>query len=414
MSSALKDNRRELSICAVIATRNESHYLKILLPILAQQKIDVVVIDNESTDNSHDLYSDFKDKPIIAVENLPFRGYSLPLQLEIKKSIYNKLDHDWFIHHDSDEIMEHRNRGGLRDAIEEADRNGYNALNFEEFVFLPEPDEDYLDRNYYLEMQRYYFFEPSTNRLNRAWKNGCGLENGASGGHLLSGDTLRLDPTDHILRHYIVISQDYARQKYLNRTYDRKATARGWHGNKLNFTKENLTLPDRSEFLFQLDQYDSKTFCRDMPAVKHFWQWPSNIDFKNNSFFWKHTFDKYVKYWKMYYVISKSGLFDSEYYLRNNLEVARSGVNPLRHYLKWGWQQGKNPNPYFDTEWYRRMYSLAAESEYNPLYHYICYGWKYGFNPSPRFSVVEYLEEQPELDEVKSEPLCHFLQNQES
>jgi hypothetical protein len=265
----LKDRRRELSICAVMAARNESHYLKILLPILAQQHIDVVIIDNESSDNSHDVYSDCKDKPVIAVESLPYRGYSLPSLLDVKKSIYTKLDHDWFIHHDPDEIMEHRIRGGLRDAIEEADRNGYNALNFEEFTFLPEPDKDYFGTNYYVEMLRYYFFQPGTNRLNRAWKNECGLHYGMSGGHHLSGDALRIDPTNHILRHYIVKSQNHARQKYLNRSYDRRATAQCWHINKLNFTKKNLTLPASSQFLFQLDRYDSKVFCRDIPAVTH-------------------------------------------------------------------------------------------------------------------------------------------------
>jgi hypothetical protein len=156
--------------------------------------------------------------------------------------------------------------------------------------------------------------------------------------------------------------------------------------------------------------------------VKHYWQWPSNTDLNANTFPWKHklakfkeyqeVYSKFFKYWKMYHVIAKSGLFDHEYYLRNNLEVARSSINPLRHYLKWGWQQGKNPNPYFDTEWYRQRYSLAAESEYNPLYHYICYGWKFGFDPSPRFSVLEYLDGRPELNKADSEPLSHFLQNQ--
>lgn len=35
-----------ISICAVIAVRNESPYLKVLLPLLAKQGIDVAIIDN--------------------------------------------------------------------------------------------------------------------------------------------------------------------------------------------------------------------------------------------------------------------------------------------------------------------------------------------------------------------------------
>ena len=41
-----------LSICAVIAARNEVPYLRILLPRLHQQNIDVYIVDNESGEES--------------------------------------------------------------------------------------------------------------------------------------------------------------------------------------------------------------------------------------------------------------------------------------------------------------------------------------------------------------------------
>ena len=87
--------------------------------------------------------------------------------------------------------MEHHKSGlTLCDAIHEADEAGYNVLNFDEFVFLPEPHSDYSNTDYYTELLRYYFFEPKKNRLNRAWKRTSQLYYKASGGHRLQGSIL--------------------------------------------------------------------------------------------------------------------------------------------------------------------------------------------------------------------------------
>jgi glycosyltransferase involved in cell wall biosynthesis len=271
----MSPKEERLSICAIIAARNELHYLNILLPLLAEQRIDVIIVDNESTDGSSELYSGLMGKPIITVETLPYRGsFSLSEQLSAKQELCKTINHDWVIHHDADEIMEHHKPGlTLRDAIQEADRAGYNILNFEEFVFLPEPNSNYFNRNYYAELLRYYFFEPKKNRLNRAWKRSSQLSNTTTGGHILKGSYLSVAPTNHILRHYIALSGHHAKEKYLGRDFDPKELAKRWHNNRLNFTKKNLLLPDKNAFLFRLNRYDSKDFCRTKPANKHFWQW---------------------------------------------------------------------------------------------------------------------------------------------
>jgi hypothetical protein len=267
--------RNGLSICAIIAARNELHYLNILLPLLAEQRIDVAIIDNESTDGSSDLYAGYLGKPIIMVETIPYGGYfSLSRQLEKKQELLEKIDYDWIIHQDADEIMEHDKPGStLRDAIQEADEEGYNILNFDEFTFVPEPGFDYSRRNYYTGLLRYYFFEPRKNRLNRAWKRASRLSNIASGGHILCGDAPSISPINHILRHYIVLGERHAEEKYLARNFDELDLRKGWHGNRLQFTKNNLRLPEKSSFLFRLSRHDSKDFCRTNPTSKHFWEW---------------------------------------------------------------------------------------------------------------------------------------------
>ncbi len=267
--------KEKLTICAIVAVRNENQYLKVLLPHLAQQDIDVVIIDNESTDDSQQLYSKFSGKPVIHVESLPYRGFfSLSAQLSIKKQLYDSLKHDWIVHHDADEILEHcKPEMTLRDAIREADTGGFNAINFEEFVFIPEPGTDYNCRNYYTDLLRYYFFEPKKNRLNRAWKRTAQFSNHLSGGHTLVGDNLIVAPENHILRHYMILSQDHAKEKYLNRCFDILDIVGGWHKKRLRIYENNMLLPDLSDSIFHLKDHSSKDFCKSNPVSNHFWMW---------------------------------------------------------------------------------------------------------------------------------------------
>jgi glycosyltransferase involved in cell wall biosynthesis len=263
-----------LSICAVMAVRNEAPYLRVLLPLLASQQIEVAILDNGSNDESREICLSHWNDPVIMIKQIPYRGFfSLSDQLDAKQRLYDQIRHDWVIHHDADELFEHFSPGlTLRDAIREADEYGSNVLNFDEFVFLPEMGRDYFTSNYYKEITGYYYFLPERNRLNRAWKRAA-VDTMSAGGHRLSGDQLSIYPINHILRHYIVLGYEHARQKYLNRKFDDRDLEHGWHANRLNFTEGKLTLPESSRFLFRLDSYKSKAFCRDQPASRHYWDW---------------------------------------------------------------------------------------------------------------------------------------------
>jgi glycosyltransferase involved in cell wall biosynthesis/peptidoglycan/xylan/chitin deacetylase (PgdA/CDA1 family)/SAM-dependent methyltransferase len=45
-------------------------------------------------------------------------------------------------------------------------------------------------------------------------------------------------------------------------------------------------------------------------------------------------------------------LFDAEWYLARNPDVAANGQDPLEHYLAHGVAERRDPNPFFDTSWY--------------------------------------------------------------
>jgi len=104
-------------------------------------------------------------------------------------------------------------------------------------------------------------------------------------------------------------------------------------------------------------------------------------------------------------------LFDTSFYLEQNPNIAESGMNPLLHYLKSGAGEGRNPNPLFETSYYLEQNPDVAESQMNPLQHYLKSGAGEGRNPNPLFETSYYLEQNPDIAESGMNPLAHYLSN---
>ena len=75
-----------------------------------------------------------------------------------------------------------------------------------------------------------------------------------------------------------------------------------------------------------------------------------------------------------YNLIKKSGLFDSEYYLSKNEDVKKAKVDPIKHYLKFGWKEGRNPSGEFDGNKYLNKRPDVRVAGICPLVHYIKFG----------------------------------------
>lgn len=82
-------------------------------------------------------------------------------------------------------------------------------------------------------------------------------------------------------------------------------------------------------------------------------------------------------------VLLKSGLFDADYYLRRNPDVAAAGLDPVNHYIERGASELRDPGPYFSTRWYVERYPDVAASGKNPLHHFIVYGYSERRLPRP-------------------------------
>ena len=81
---------------------------------------------------------------------------------------------------------------------------------------------------------------------------------------------------------------------------------------------------------------------------------------------------------KGYRAIKSLGLFDETYYLNRYKNVIISGMNPLIHYMYYGYKENKFPNSIFDGDKYLNANEDVKYSNLNPLVHYSVYGIKEG------------------------------------
>ncbi|MGC9079736.1 MAG: hypothetical protein ACP5G1_03310 [Nanopusillaceae archaeon] len=72
-----------------------------------------------------------------------------------------------------------------------------------------------------------------------------------------------------------------------------------------------------------------------------------------------------IDYWK----IKISGLFDSAYYLKQYPDVRRSDVDPLEHFVLYGWKERRNPNGWFNIVDYLKENPDVVDI--NPFIHWI-------------------------------------------
>jgi len=82
-------------------------------------------------------------------------------------------------------------------------------------------------------------------------------------------------------------------------------------------------------------------------------------------------------------IVKGSVLFNEEWYLKNNPDVEKSGMDPITHFLRYGGFEKRNPGPFFCTAWYLKTYPDVQKSGMNPLVHFMKYGILEDKKPNP-------------------------------
>lgn len=242
-----------MRVVALFTVFNERPFIGRAISHLARQGVESYVIDNESTDQTRDIVESMRGQGVIGVETLPRRGeFQLAAHLRRKEQLQHELGADWYIHHDADEIREAPMPDvTLAQAIAQVDAAGDNAIDFDEFVFLPtDPGDDFAVGNYVERMRHYLYLRPKGGarfRIN-AWKyTGQAIDLVSTGGHQVNFVGRRVHPARFILRHYMMLSLAHAVAKYCSRRYSQdELDERMWHGSREFVQPEDFRLPEAS------------------------------------------------------------------------------------------------------------------------------------------------------------------------
>ncbi len=85
-----------------------------------------------------------------------------------------------------------------------------------------------------------------------------------------------------------------------------------------------------------------------------------------------------LSFFELHDLISRSEYFDVEFYRGKYKDVAKSGEDPVTHYLEKGAAEGRDPHPDFDTRYYLAQCAERGLRAENPLLHFILQGQHYG------------------------------------
>lgn len=115
--------------------------------------------------------------------------------------------------------------------------------------------------------------------------------------------------------------------------------------------------------------------------------------------------------WRAMAKIGASGLFFANWYLRTNNDVAEENVDPLWHFVHYGWREMRDPCPDFSVRWYLETYPDVAAEGMNPVIHYIEHGWREGRNPSDSFDTNANISAYPDALSRNVNPLTQYYED---
>jgi len=210
-----------MKVVAMLPVYNDEDIIHDVIEHLLSQGVELVVLDNNSTDNTYEICKKFSQRGLIKLNQLKTNSSFLQHLATILRMLYDMAlvqSPDWVIRSDSDEFLESGIHGlTLKDAIAEADSDGFNLIQFNYFNFFM-TDNDNESANSIREKLTYYSFQSDFQY--RAWKYSPGIRIGSAGGHYpIFPDELKykIYPRKFVFRHYPFQSEEQAKKKMRER-----------------------------------------------------------------------------------------------------------------------------------------------------------------------------------------------------
>lgn len=213
--------------------------------------IDTYLIDNDSTDDTVEIAEQRLGHGLVGIERFERDGiFRWERLLHRKEQLAAQLDADWFMHIDPDEFPVSARPGQrLIEAFAEADTDGYDVFEFDQFVFIPTAEDPNHDHPRFRTTMRWYYpFAPAPRHWLRAWKRQPQpVDLTSSGGHRVQFPGAAPAPEAGQMRHYLFLSFDHCVRKYVGKVFDPDELRRGWHGWRPTLTAPDVWLPSAGD-----------------------------------------------------------------------------------------------------------------------------------------------------------------------
>lgn len=202
----------------MISAFNEQDIIEECINHHLSQGIDLVVLDNGSTDSTFEICKKFSDNQKIKLFQRKSPQWDLALNLSMTYDLALKESPDWIIHIDADEFFESgQDSIDLKSAIEKVDREGFNLIQFDRFkFFITENDNE----NSESVLKRFLYYAHEGDFFYRAWKFFPGVRNDLTAGNFPifpEGYKYKIFPTKFVCRHYEYRTKEQAKKKLKER-----------------------------------------------------------------------------------------------------------------------------------------------------------------------------------------------------
>lgn len=256
-------------VLAVVTGHNERDIVPYTLRRLVDDGLEVVYVDNWSTDGTLDVVASEFSNFVRSVRfpETETKTYDWATLLSYVETVAKSSSADWVIHHDADEIREGPWLGlGLRDSIWNVDRRGFNAINHQVINFRPvseKPDAGQVGDP----AETLVWWQHPSPRASpvhvKGWRNmGQRVRLVETGGHEARFSGRRIFPYRFLLRHYPLRSPEHARRKIFSERADRwneQERKLGWHTQYDDADLDDTFLWPKAV----LHEWDPRTFVRE-------------------------------------------------------------------------------------------------------------------------------------------------------
>jgi len=206
-----------MKIVGMMTVYNEDDVISEVIENLINQKIDLVILDNGSTDRTYEICQAYERKGHVKlIQSLENVAESFLIN-RILYDLTLTLSPDWIIKVDADEFFESgQNNLSLRDGIRRVNEEGYNIIQFNRFDFFMTDNDNDSDKSIKNKL-KYYSYQ--NDHQYRTWKFIPGIL-GGEGGHVPTFPKrvqYKIFPKKFVQRHYPFRSTYQAEQKVKSR-----------------------------------------------------------------------------------------------------------------------------------------------------------------------------------------------------